>query len=79
MPLGNICHHYPTLSSLQEQYLPYILQAKLKLACSGEDLDPSLISFIETSLQHEERKALLEVWLHLVGVGLVYVSAEQLL
>ena len=60
------------LSSLQEQYLPFILHAKLKSACGGE-LDASLVSFIDTALQNEERKALLEVWLHCKGVGLICV------
>lgn len=74
-PLEYSCHHYlitpgGTLSPLQEQYLPFILHAKLKLACSG-DLDPSLVSFIEAALQDEERKALLEVCLYFKGCGLL--------
>ncbi|XP_065898419.1 DNA-dependent protein kinase catalytic subunit-like isoform X2 [Dysidea avara] len=43
----------------QEQYLPFVLHSKLKLACGG-DLDPSLANFIEQALQIEERKVLLE-------------------
>ena len=61
-----------TFVIVQEQYLPFILHAKLKTACTGE-LDPSLVSFIETGLQDDERKALLEVWLHCKGAGLICV------
>lgn len=56
------------LSLLQEQYLPFVLHAKLKMACSG-DLDPSLVSFIEMALLDEDRKSLLEVWLHCYRSG----------
>ena len=55
-------------SLLQELYLPFVLHAKLKMACSG-DLDPSLVSFIEMALLDEDRKSLLEVWLHCYRVG----------
>ena len=62
---------------LQEQYLPYLLHAKLKIACN-EELDPSLICFIENALQNEERKTLLEVWLRLqMGGAYSYILQDN--
>ena len=93
LPVGNICHFYlPTggmfviftspplggyLSLLQEQYLPFILHAKLKLACNGE-LDPSLVNFIENALQDEEKKALLEVWLQFKQRWGLFISCRAI-
>ena len=52
-----VIHIY--LAFLQEHYLPHVMRSKLKLACSGQD-DPSFSQFLDSALQHPERKALLE-------------------
>ena len=44
---------------LQEHYLPHILRAKLKLACSGMD-DSNFTDFLNKALNETEKKELLE-------------------
>ncbi|XP_077979786.1 DNA-dependent protein kinase catalytic subunit-like [Glandiceps talaboti] len=43
----------------QEHYLPYVIRSKLKLLLEGED-NQDLLTFIDNSIRHRERKALLE-------------------
>lgn len=45
--------------TVQEHYLPHIIRAKLKLACSGVD-DSKFTDFLNNSLKEAERKELLE-------------------
>ncbi|XP_064405997.1 DNA-dependent protein kinase catalytic subunit-like isoform X2 [Halichondria panicea] len=42
-----------------EHYLPHLIRAKVKLACSGKD-DPNFASFLTNSLRDAKKKALLE-------------------
>ena len=44
---------------VQEHYLPHIIHAKTKLACSGLD-DSNFTDFLNNSLKETERKDLLE-------------------
>lgn len=44
---------------VQDHYLPHIIRAKLKLACSGVD-DSKFTDFLNNSLKEAERKELLE-------------------
>nr|XP_006812077.1 PREDICTED: DNA-dependent protein kinase catalytic subunit-like [Saccoglossus kowalevskii] len=45
----------------QEHYLPYVIKSKLKLLMEDDDTDDqSLLTFIDKSMQHKERKALIE-------------------
>ena len=43
----------------QEHYLPHLMRAKLKLACSGVD-DSNFTDFLNNSLKDTDRKDLLE-------------------
>lgn len=50
---------YDLYCTVQEHYLPHIIRAKLKLACSGVD-DSKFTDFLNNSLKEAERKELLE-------------------
>lgn len=51
--------NYDLYYTVQEHYLPHIIRAKLKLACSGVD-DSKFTDFLNNSLKEAERKELLE-------------------
>ena len=48
-----------THSCTQEQYLPHIMNSKLKLACSERD-DPNFSSFLDKALLDTKQRCLLE-------------------
>lgn len=64
--IGFLCHvFYPPLSLSfhlppQEHYLPFVLSSKLKLWCN-DGSDRGLVSFLDTSLQDETSRSVLEL------------------
>ena len=46
---------------LQEHYLPFILQSKVKLMLQGDENQQSLLNFVDSSMKVPDRKLILEV------------------